>query len=55
MYVSSLRIVVKDRSGVAVDTGIVRRMVIIATTLGKRPGLACWRVSVSVTGFSSIE
>ncbi|KAK2563763.1 hypothetical protein P5673_012764 [Acropora cervicornis] len=26
MYVSSLRIVVKDRSGVAVDTGIVRRM-----------------------------
>ena len=34
-YVSTLRIVLKDRSGgVAVDTGIVRRMVIIATTLG---------------------
>ena len=33
-YVFTLRIVLNDRSGVAVDTGIVRRMVIIVTTLG---------------------
>ena len=30
-YVFTLCIVLKDRSGVAVDTGIVRRMVIIVT------------------------
>ena len=33
-YVFTLRIVLKERSVVAVDTGIVRRMVIIVTTLG---------------------
>ena len=33
-YVFTLRIMLKERSGVAVDTGIVRRMVIIVTTLG---------------------
>ena len=33
-YVFILRIVLKERSGVAVDTGIVRRMVIIVITLG---------------------
>ena len=33
-YVFTLRIVLKVRSGVAVDTGIVRRMVLIVTTLG---------------------
>ena len=33
-YVFTLRIVLKERSGVAVDTGIVRRIVIIVTTLG---------------------
>ena len=33
-YVFTLRIVLKERSGVAVDTGIVRKMGIIVTTLG---------------------
>ena len=33
-YVFTLRIVLKDHSGVAVDISIVRRMVIIVTTLG---------------------
>ena len=33
-YVFTLRIVLKDRSGVAVYTGIVRRMVIIVSTSG---------------------
>ena len=33
-FVFTLRIVLKERSGVAVDTGIDRRMVIIVTTLG---------------------
>ena len=33
-YVFTLRIMLKDHLGVAIDTGIVRRMVIIVTTLG---------------------
>ena len=33
-YVFSLGVVLKDRSAVVVDTGIVRRMVIIVITLG---------------------
>ena len=33
-YVFTLRIVLKDRSRVAVDTGIVRRMVTIVSTSG---------------------
>ena len=33
-YVFTLHMVQKDHLGVAVDTGIVRRMVVIVTTLG---------------------
>ena len=33
-HVFTVRIVLKDHSGVAVDNGIVRRMVIIVTMLG---------------------
>ena len=36
-YVFTLHIVLKEGSGVAVDTGIVRRMVIIVTTWDKGP------------------